>query len=66
MGLKIEKLDGNMALLTIDVAAEEFEKAMQNSYKKNVGKINIEGFRKGKAPRKLIEKMYGGNYFDVD
>lgn len=66
MSLKVEKLEHNMVKLTIEVSAEEFEKAMQNSYNKNKGKINIPGFRKGKAPRAMIEKMYGAGIFYED
>ena len=59
MGLKVEKQEGSMALLTIDVPAEEFDKATERAYQKQKGRINIQGFRKGHAPRALIEKMYG-------
>ncbi len=63
MSLQVEMLEHNMAKLTIEVSAEEFEKAMQNAYLKNRGRINVQGFRKGKAPRALIEKMYGPSIF---
>ncbi|MBQ6542390.1 MAG: trigger factor [Lachnospiraceae bacterium] len=66
MGLKVEKQEGNMALLTIDVPAEEFDKATERAYQKQKGKINIQGFRRGHAPRALIEKMYGEGVFFED
>jgi trigger factor len=59
MSLQVEKLEKNMVKLTIEATAEEFEGALEKSYHKNKGKINVQGFRKGKAPRALIEKMYG-------
>ena len=55
-----------MAKLTIEASAEEFEAAMQKAYLKNKNKINIQGFRKGKAPRIMIEKMYGPGVFYED
>ena len=55
-----------MAKLTIEVAAEDLEKAMQNAYQKAKGRISIPGFRKGKAPRKMIEQMYGKGVFLED
>ena len=55
-----------MAKLTIEASAEDFEKAIQKVYLKARGRINIPGFRKGKAPRKLIEKMYGTGVFYED
>lgn len=66
MSLKVENLEHNMVKLTIEVSAEEFEKAMQGAYLKNKNKINIPGFRKGKAPRAMIEKMYGAGIFYED
>ena len=66
MSLQVEKLEKNMAKLTIEVSAEEFEKAVQKAYLKNKGKINVQGFRKGKAPRNIIEKMYGPEVFFED
>jgi trigger factor len=66
MSLQVEKLEKNMAKLTIEVSAEEFEAAIQSAYMKNKGKISIPGFRKGKAPRKMIEKMYGVGIFYED
>ncbi|MBO4347215.1 MAG: trigger factor [Lachnospiraceae bacterium] len=66
MGLKIEKLEGSMAKLIIDVAAEEFESACEKAYQKNKKKISVPGFRAGKVPRKVIEKMYGKEVFFED
>ena len=66
MGLKVEKQEGSMALLTIDVPAEEFDKATERAYQKQKSRINIQGFRKGHAPRALIEKMYGEGVFFED
>ena len=66
MSLQVEKLEKNMAKLTIEVSAEDLEKAMQNAYQKAKGRISIPGFRKGKAPRKMIEQMYGKGIFLED
>ena len=66
MSLQVEKLEKSMAKLTIEVSAEKFEEALKASYKKNVGKINLPGFRKGKAPMAMIEKMYGAEIFYED
>ena len=66
MSLQVEKLEKNMAKLTIEASAEEFENALQKAYLKNKGKMNIQGFRKGKAPRMIIEKMYGPSIFYED
>ena len=66
MSLQVEKLEHNMAKLTIEASAEDFEKAVQSSYLKNRGRIQVPGFRKGKAPRKIIEKMYGVGVFYED
>ena len=66
MSLQVEKLENNMAKLTIEVSAEELEKAIEGAYQKNKGKISIPGFRKGKAPRKMIEQMYGKEVFYED
>lgn len=66
MSLQVEKLEKNMAKLTIEVSAEDLEKAMQNAYLKAKNRITIPGFRKGKAPRKMIEHMYGKGIFLED
>ena len=63
MSLKVEKLEKGMAKLTIEVPAERFEEALKAAYKKEVKNINLPGFRKGKAPMKMIEKMYGVEVF---
>ena len=56
--LKVEQRENKRMYLEIEVDSEKFEAAMEKSYKKNVKKINIPGFRKGHAPRKIIEKYY--------
>lgn len=66
MSLQVEKLEKNMAKLTIEVSAEELEKAIEGAYRKNKNKISIPGFRKGKAPRRMIEQMYGKEVFYED
>lgn len=66
MSLQVEKLEKNMAKLTIEVSADELEKALQNAYKKQKNKISMPGFRKGKVPRQMVEKMYGPDVFYED
>lgn len=66
MSVQVEKLEKSMAKLTIEVSADDLEKAIESAYQKNRGKISIPGFRKGKAPRKLIEQMYGKGVFYED
>ncbi|MDO4304652.1 MAG: trigger factor [Bacillota bacterium] len=66
MSVQVEKLENSMAKLTIEVSAEELEKALENAFQKNKNKISIPGFRKGKVPRQMIEKMYGPAIFYED
>ena len=66
MSLQVEKLEKNMAKLTVEVPAEEVETALQNAYLKNRKQISVPGFRKGKVPRQMIEKMYGPEVFYDD
>ena len=66
MSFTVENLEKNMAKLIIEVAAEEFEKALQKAYEKNKSKLTVNGFRKGKVPRAVIEKVYGAGVFYED
>lgn len=66
MSLQVEKLEKNMAKLTVEVPAEQFDKAIKAAYDKNKSRFNIPGFRKGKAPQAMIEKMYGPGVFYED
>ena len=66
MSLQVEKLEKNMAKLTIEVSAEDLEKAIEKAYQKQKNKISIPGFRKGKVPRQMVEKMYGKEVFYED
>ncbi len=66
MSLSVEKLEGSMAKLTIEVPAEEFTKAITNAYNKQKSKFSVPGFRKGKVPQTYIEKMYGAAVFYED
>lgn len=66
MSVQVENLEKSMAKLTIEVAADEFEAALNKAYQKSKNKINLPGFRKGKAPRAMIEKMYGAGIFVED
>ena len=66
MSLQVEKLENNTAKLTIEVAAEEFDKAIQTAYQKSKNKFNVPGFRKGKVPYAMVEKMYGAGVFYED
>ena len=66
MSYTVEKVDGNKAVFTITVDSDKFNEARETAFKKNKNKISIPGFRKGKVPRKMIEKMYGKEVFDDD
>ncbi len=66
MSLKVENLEKNMIKMTIEVEAAEFDKALNKVYQQNKAKYSIPGFRKGKAPRKMIESMYGKGVFYED
>ncbi len=66
MSVQVEKLEKNMAKLTIEVSAEDFAAALTKAYQKNKNRINVPGFRKGKAPQQMIEKMYGAGIFYED
>ncbi len=63
MSLQVEKLENNMAKLTIEVSVEDFDKAVEAAYLKQRGNMAVPGFRKGKVPRQMIEKMYGAEIF---
>lgn len=66
MEFKFENLEHSEALITVEVEAKDFEAALDKAYNNNKGKISVQGFRKGKAPRKIIEKMYGAEIFFED
>lgn len=66
MSLQVEKLEKNMAKLTIEVGADRLDKAIESAYQRQKGKISISGFRKGKVPRQIVEKMYGKEVFYED
>ncbi len=66
MSARIERLENSMVKITMEVDAATFKKAIETAYQKNRGKINLPGFRKGKAPRKLIEQAYGAEVFYDD
>lgn len=66
MNTKVERVEGNVVNLEINVPKEKFNEALKKSYNKNVGKFNIPGFRKGKAPMTIIEKQYGEGVFYED
>ena len=62
----VEKKENNTAMLQVEIDAESFDKAINGAYKKLKGRINVPGFRKGKAPKAMIEKMYGKDLFQYD
>jgi trigger factor len=66
MSVKVDRLEHNMAKLTIEVSPEEFDQAIQKAYNKNKNKISLPGFRKGHAPLQMIERMYGAGVFYED
>ncbi|MBR3739695.1 MAG: trigger factor [Clostridia bacterium] len=66
MGYTVEKVSGNQVKISFEIAAEKFDEAVQKAYLKVRGRVNVPGFRRGKAPRKLIEKMYGEGVFYDD
>ena len=66
MAAKLEKLEGNKAKLELNVSADKFEEGIAKAYQKLKGKFNIPGFRKGKAPRKMVENFYGPQVFYED
>ena len=66
MSVQVENLEKNMAKLTVEVPAEELEKAIQAAYMKQRSRISLPGFRKGKVPRHMVEKMYGPEIFYED
>ncbi len=66
MSVQVEKLEKNMAKLTVEATAEQFEDAMNKAYRKNKNRFSIPGFRKGKASRSMIEKLYGEGVFFED
>ncbi len=66
MSVQVENMEKNLAKLTVQVSAEELEKAIQQAFLKNKNRFNVPGFRKGKVPRQMIEKMYGKGIFYED
>ena len=66
MSVSVERMEHNLAKLTIEIPVEEVAAAEERAYQKNRSKINIPGFRKGKAPKKMIENMYGADVFMED
>ena len=63
MSVQVENMEKNLAKLTVEVSAADLEKAIQKAYLKNKNQFNIPGFRKGKVPRAMVEKMYGAAIF---
>ncbi|MBQ2318289.1 MAG: trigger factor family protein, partial [Lachnospiraceae bacterium] len=66
MSVQVENLENNMAKLTVTVDADQVEKALNTAYNRQKNRISIPGFRKGKVPRNMIEKMYGAEVFYED
>ncbi|MBR6525011.1 MAG: trigger factor family protein, partial [Clostridia bacterium] len=66
MAYTVEKISGNQVKITFEIAADKFDAAMQKAYLKVRGQVNVQGFRKGKAPRKMIENLYGEAVFYDD
>ena len=66
MSVKVENLEKNMAKLTVEVDAADFDQALTEAYRKNKGRFNLPGFRRGRAPMQMIEKMYGPQVFYED
>ena len=66
MSVSVEKLEKSMVRLTIEVSAEDFDKAINKVYNRQKSRMNVPGFRKGKTPRKVLEKMYGAAIFYED
>ncbi len=66
MGYTVEKVSGNQVKIAFEIASEQFDEAVQKAYLKVRSRVNVPGFRKGKAPRKMIESMYGEAIFYDD
>ena len=66
MSVSVEKLENSMVRLTIEVSAEDFDKAINKVYNRQKSRMNVPGFRRGKTPRKVLEKMYGTSIFYED
>ena len=66
MNHQIEQLENSMVKITLEISPEQFEQAMETAYKRSKNQISLPGFRKGKAPRKLVEKAYGREIFYED
>ena len=66
MSVSVEKLENSMVRLTIEVSAEDFDKAINKVYNRQKSRMKVPGFRRGKTPRKVLEKMYGTSIFYED
>ena len=62
----VERRENNVVAIEVEVGPEEFEEAVERSYLKNRSQLSVPGFRKGRAPRKVVEGMYGSNIFYED